>query len=311
MVNPADSPGAFDAVPCHACGYDLRGVPAESDRCPECGEPIESSQIAWQREADDLGPIHALRRGARWHGLAHIPTLLTIGLVIAIELLPWSVRDGLPDWLNVVPVCLGFGLTGAMLATAAWWLRRGADGDGIPWVGPIATACFVIAVAGIVTAGVITQLVESMLFNDGLFTLFIALLYGAMFGATLGLILLAWAFAWRVRRAGVPKLLLGTHAIAVLMSLSGVIWVGWLTTTMYFELQSDSFFYMPPPWVHYLVGLAGIGLLVGLVLMLAQSIWLWTWTRRRARLALDAARAFTQRSAGGAAGPLGETAASA
>ena len=48
---------------CFHCGYDLRGLPAETDRCPECGTKIDpaAARIPWERRRE-IGTTRAYLR---------------------------------------------------------------------------------------------------------------------------------------------------------------------------------------------------------------------------------------------------------
>ena len=74
---------------CRRCGFDLTGLPATSDRCPECGRPTTRARIGHRRRR--AGPI-AL--GAMLVALALLAGgVVGVGRVRGVD---W--RDDLPTW---------------------------------------------------------------------------------------------------------------------------------------------------------------------------------------------------------------------
>src|SRR4051812_20118884 len=68
-AEPLSNPVAL----CPACGYDLRGLPAETERCPECGMPAVGAaaavRVPWEMRRE-MGRWRAYRRTA-WLALFH------------------------------------------------------------------------------------------------------------------------------------------------------------------------------------------------------------------------------------------------
>lgn len=75
---------------CRKCEYDLRGLPADAERCPECGADLNA------KHARVMG-VPKRRTALAWRGLI----LLLIASVPAVHLIQRISANG---WLRVEPV---------------------------------------------------------------------------------------------------------------------------------------------------------------------------------------------------------------
>ncbi len=111
---------------CVRCGYNLRGISAIG-RCPECGEPVETTlrpDLLHMADPDWLGK---LRKGSNWLIAAIVMNLamIPIGMVIGIATVASSIGQGgtLPMPALIFLSVLGLIITG-VYAVAVWNLSE-------------------------------------------------------------------------------------------------------------------------------------------------------------------------------------------
>ena len=105
-------------VPCARCGYDLRGLIAESC-CPECGESIA-------RSVDAAGKVPLAAADRRWlRRIAIAPLLLVLALLLDNSLPFWPATGGNTTVCGAIVVPLLVSSAPLWSWLAAW--RLGAD----------------------------------------------------------------------------------------------------------------------------------------------------------------------------------------
>jgi hypothetical protein len=111
-----DAAGALaDDFPCRRCGYNLRGL-KPTGRCPECGQPVQTSLTDERLRYSDPAWVRKLAIGVR---MLHYALLLTPLIPVAVTLLALFDEGGLgipPQWTQTTAVSAAI----ALLAGAAW-----------------------------------------------------------------------------------------------------------------------------------------------------------------------------------------------
>ena len=284
------------ARPCHACGYDLRAAPPQSDdvvRCPECGQTADASAQQWRDEAGDNGMAAQLRKGAAFVLFGYACIGLATGIAVAINNLPASLD---PDrierliypWANLG--CLMAAFTCGLRAALCF---RGAAGPSSR-AGTVPVACLYAALLAGVAASVLIVLIDSFGYEPPFPVQYAGVpIGGTLFlGGVIGAILTLWTCFAALRR--VPPTPLRTAIGVAALWASGIVALLlpcalWIAHGL---LTQGEAFPGPPMPILWLMVLGALGLVLDAIAVCFVMFWLLFWSSRRQRLADAAAFAF-------------------
>lgn len=283
----SDNESDPNAMPCHECGYDLRGLPAEVERCSECGHPVVESAEAWEREAGPFGVARQLRR-------ATLPILILAGAMLGLIVFAVLVALVPNDFMRMLEIPLTILATVASigffvaLTVAGWHTRRKATPTGwqFSFLGWFATLAF----------GAGTAAVTLLMLGEWL-----GLSYGGyywsyrlpMMAISSSVYLGAVAYAWRVcsiaSAASAPwitvmRISTTMMTIGTIAFLTGVASdLVYLFTGDYFEL---------PPLPQTVINLMALLFVLGLIVCTAMTAGFGHWAKGRVKVATAALAAF-------------------
>ena len=268
---------------CFDCEYDLRGLPAEATRCPECGLDLAESNRRGE-EAERFGLHARLRSAAWWSAAVGVAAATLTGWVVAFLALTDFNFDGMQEAVYSVGVMVLIVAGLACCAAASLPLLRG----GVPAARAGDRVTGVLVSASLVAASVGTLAVCTLIVQDLADRIFSSVWLSAV---ALMTFLFGWALwpafaSWRTRRllCSTPRRPLARSfaALAVLMVLTTVAWGLPLGHFLFAEAIGDWTAYATrPAWVDAVGALAGLLHAALAVAWLASNVVLLAVLRRR------------------------------